>query len=190
MRKQREIWQQEHTNPSTLLSLADSKPSGAVEFFFKFLQTNDIISGKVIDIGCGKGRNLVYLAKQGFEVWGIDYIQEALDSALKFAYSLNIEKNVHLVKSGIDERWPFEENFFDVAVDCFSSIDIETVEGRAVYLKELKRTLKPGGLALVAVVSDKDEMEKAQAFGLEKNSRIWPNGKFQKNSSRTFFYFV
>ena len=36
-------------------------------------------------------------------------------------------------------------------------------------------------MAFVAVVSADDEMENQQERGPEKNSTIWPNGKFQKN---------
>ncbi|MBI3342424.1 hypothetical protein HY024_04860, partial [Candidatus Curtissbacteria bacterium] len=84
----------------------------------------------------------------------------------------------------IDSKWPFKENFFDYALDCFSSIDIETKNGREIYRREMFRTLKPGGLAFVAVVSTEDQWERRllkETPGKEKNSVIWPNGKFQKD---------
>jgi hypothetical protein len=62
---------------------------------------------------------------------------------------------------------------------------VETEEGRKTCRDEMFRTLKPGGYALVNVVSSEDEWEKEMIKnnpGPEKNSVIWPeNGKFQKN---------
>lgn len=46
------------------------------------------------------------------------------------------------------------------------------------------RTLKPGGYALVVVTSVEDEIEQElikSSPGPEKNSTLWPSGKFQKN---------
>lgn len=34
---------------------------------------------KVLDLGCGRGRNALYLAKKGFDVTAVDYSQESLD---------------------------------------------------------------------------------------------------------------
>jgi hypothetical protein len=54
-------------------------------------------------------------------------------------------------------KWRIGDNFFDIAVDSFSSIDIETREGREVCRNEMYRTLKPGGYGLITVCSAEDE---------------------------------
>lgn len=181
MRKQQQVWQQEHLSQQTLPSMADQKPSGGVVEFAKFLHKNGVTQGRAIDIGCGKGRNAVYLDEQGFNVDAMDYIQEALDAARQLAGSAE----VNFIKAAIDQEWPFEDSIFDIAVDCFSSIDIETLEGRQKCRNEMLRTLKSGGYALAAVVSADDEWESNPEFtrpGSELNSVIWlQNGKFQKN---------
>lgn len=181
MRNQQLVWQKEHKKPSVLRSLAGIEPSSAVKYFVEFLKSKGIRKGKALDIGCGKGRNAVFLAKQGFEILAVDYIQTALDAAKQASSQNKLDSKIQFINSAIDESWPFEDDFFDLAIDCFSSIDIEILQGRIIYRNELKRTLKPGSMALVAVVSSTDEMERRQAQGPEKNSVIWPNGKFQKN---------
>ncbi len=184
MRKQQQVWKEEHKNSQAIPSLAEAEPSGMIVEFVELLKSKGITSGKVIDIGCGKGRNSVYLARQGFEVFAADYIKEALEKAKELATANKLENKIHFINSEIDKPWPFEDNFFDIAVDCFSSIDIETKDGREVYRKEMLRTLKSGGLVLVSVVSSEDVIEKEflkSSPGKEKNSTIWPNGKFQKD---------
>ncbi len=189
MRKQQQIWQNEHltaaTLPSEMTASSIQEPSSYVVAFCDFLKTQNICSGTLIDIGAGKGRNSIFMAKQGFTVTAIDYIQEAVAFIDAAAKKEKLAKPLQAVCAAADEDWPFADNYFDVAIDCFASIDIETRAGREKYRSELLRTLKPGGFALVVVVSSDDEIEKELIKtnpGLEKNSSIWQvNGKFQKN---------
>ncbi len=186
MRKQQQIWLEEHTNPDLLPSLAKIEPGSGVVAFADFLKTKhaDLTAKKIIDIGCGKGRNAIFLAQKSLDVYAIDYIQPALDIAREIAEEQNVSKNIHFLQAAIDEGWPFEDNFFDYAVDCFSSIDIETKTGREIYRDEMLRTLRPGGYAMVNVCSSDDEWESeaiTKRPGSEPNSAFWPNGKFQKN---------
>jgi len=185
MRKQQQIWQAEHTNPEVLPSLATSEPGSTVVEFVTYLKDQRLpLKGRAIDIGCGKGRNSVYLASVGCEVYAVDYIQLALDAAEKLAAEKGVAEQIHFIRAALDQTWPFDDTFFDFAVDCFSSIDIETKEGRAIYRDEMFRTLRPGGLAVVSVCSADDEWEReaiAARPGPEPNSAYWENGKFKKN---------
>ncbi len=186
MRKQQKIWQEEHQRTATLPRMDSEDPSSAVVWFTDYLQQKKThLLNKIIDIGCGKGRNAVYLAQQGFEVWAVDYIPEALAEVQRKAKDLYLEKDIHTQEMAIDQAWPFSDNFFGVAIDCFSSIDVETKKGREAYQKEMLRTLKPGGYAFVAVVSADDELESEmirQKPGPEPNSTYWEGtNKFQKD---------
>ena len=183
-RKQKQIWEQEHLGSVSLPSLGKTHPAKGVVDFSNFLKKFNLSGKRIVDIGSGKGRNAIYLAAEGYEVYCIDYIQTALDHTKKLAKKMNLSSHVHIINAEIDKSWPFEDNFFDLAIDCFSSIDVETKKGRLRYRDELWRTLKPGGSALIMVVSVNDEMESKflkESPGREKNSVIWPNGKFQKN---------
>lgn len=54
--------------------------------------------GRVLDVACGRGRHLRYLADQGFDVTGVDRSEEALQSASRFG---------HTVQSDIENTpWP------------------------------------------------------------------------------------
>lgn len=186
MRKQQEIWLKEHTDKSTLPSMANVEPASGVTQYIDWLSRNSVsLSGKVVDIGCGKGRNSVHLAELGLEVWALEYIEPAIEAAKELASSRGVAGMIHFELTEIDMPWNIEDNFFDIAIDSFSSIDIETRKGRDVCRDEMLRTLKPGGYALVTVCSAEDEWEKdliANYPGPEPNSTLWPqNGKFQKD---------
>lgn len=186
MRKQQAIWLKEHTDKDTLPTMANTEPASGVVLFTEWLKEQSIdYAGNAVDIGCGKGRNAVHLAKAGFDVWALEYIEPAITAAKNLASKNNVADKIHFELSEIDNSWNIQDNFFDVAVDSFSSIDIETKKGRETCRDEMLRTLKPGGYALVNVCSAEDEWEKeliANHPGPEPNSTLWPqNGKFQKD---------
>lgn len=186
MRKQQQIWLDEHTKQTTLPTMANVDPASGVVQFTDYLKEQGIVlRGKAVDIGAGKGRNSVHLAKAGFEVWALEYIEPALEAAKKLAQSNKVADKIHFLDAEIDATWEFEDNFFDVAIDSFSSIDIETKRGREICRDEMFRTLRSRGYALVNVCSADDEWEEeliANHPGPEPNSTVWPqNGKFQKD---------
>lgn len=196
MRKQQQIWHDEHAQLGTLPTMANVEPASGVMLFVEYLKEHSIgLAGKAVDIGSGKGRNAVFLAKQGLEVWGIEYIQMAIDDSRALAHERGVEDKIHFELAAADETWNIADSFFDVAIDSFSSIDIETKRGREICRDEMFRTLKPGGYAMVTVCSADDEWEKeliANHPGPEPNSTLWPqNGKFQKDYDedelRTFY---
>ena len=176
MRKQQQIWHDEHTNQGTLPTMANTEPASGVVQFTDWLKEQGIpMTGRAVDIGAGKGRNSVYLAKSGYEVWALEYIEPATNVAKLLAENNGVTDKIHFKLAEVDTAWHINDNFFDVAIDSFSSIDIETKEGREKCRDEMYRTLKPGGYALVTVCSADDEWEKeliANHPGPEPNSTI------------------
>ncbi len=166
--------------------MANIEPASGVVLLTNWLNSQRVsLAGKAVDIGAGKGRNSVHLAKVGFEVWALEYIEPAITVAEQLAEKYGVSDHIHFELAEIDTDWKIDDNFFDLAIDSFSSIDIETKVGREKCRDEMYRTLKPGGYALATVCSIDDEWEKeliANYPGPEVNSTIWPqNGKFQKD---------
>ena len=185
MKNQKKVWEEAHANPVDLPSLASDAPSEGVVYFTEFLSKKGVFGGKALDVGCGQGRNAVYLAEKGFLVYAFDFVKKALEETLEKARLNDVEKRLCLSLTSMDAAWPFPADFFDAAVDSFSSIDVETLSGREKCRFELLRTLKAGGYAFISVVSAEDELEKQfikQNPGKEKNSCHWPvSNKFQKD---------
>jgi SAM-dependent methyltransferase len=100
----------------------------------------DLASGaEVLDAGCGSGRNMVELSRLG-SVTGV----ELSDTSVALAR----ERGYGEVIAGSVLEMPFEDDRFDLAV----SFDvIEHLEDDLAALRELRRTVRPGGALLLTV---------------------------------------
>jgi len=94
---------------------------------------------RILDAGCGSGRNMLELARFG-SVTGI----ELSDTSVQLARA----RGVGEVIAGSVLEMPFADDSFDLAV----SLDvIEHLEDDLGALRELRRTLAPGGTLLITV---------------------------------------
>jgi SAM-dependent methyltransferase len=97
------------------------------------------VSPRILDAGCGSGRNMVELTRYG-EVTGIELSEVPLAAAR--------ERGVGEVVAGSVIEMPFPEDSFDLAV-CMDVIEHLEDDRRA--LRELRRVVAPGGTLLVTV---------------------------------------
>ena len=98
---------------------------------------------KILDIGCGKGREAYCLNEKGFCVTGIDISETVIEVAREIAktYSLDIE---FIVSDG--KNLPFPNEAFDVVIIWAQTFGLFRDElGRRKILDECKRVLKKGG---------------------------------------------
>ncbi|MER3474623.1 MAG: hypothetical protein C4335_11460 [Armatimonadota bacterium] len=98
--------------------------------------------GVTVDLGCGTGTDLMYLAQQGYWVIGVDIALEPLRFARERLRRAGLD--VPLIQA--DARFlPFRDSSIDLICDsgCFHSFDPEI---RPMYARSVARVLKPGGL--------------------------------------------
>ena len=104
--------------------------------------------GKVLDIGCGSGRDLAVLHKLGFDCYGVDPVLEFVEIAQQIHPEL--ENRVALGKLP-DLQVPFNGNFDGVLCSAvLMHIDIEQLPATATAIK---CCLKQGGRLLYSVPS-------------------------------------
>ncbi|MCI0542415.1 class I SAM-dependent methyltransferase, partial [bacterium] len=95
----------------------------------------------VLDVGCGNGRNLVYLSQEfGIHGFGFDISQEAIARAKKFGLGFSLEFSVRDMK----EALPFPDESQDIVLDMMASHVLSEGE-RKKLLGEVVRVLKPDG---------------------------------------------
>ncbi len=122
---------------------------GLVEVVSKFKERG---VKKIYDLGCGTGRHLVYLAKQGFSMYGADIS----DTGLSYTYKWLEEEGLkaELVNSDMTEIL-YPDEFFDVVISIFVMYH-NTLDNIEKTVGEIYRVLKPKGLAFVNLNSKRD----------------------------------
>ena len=144
---------------------------GAIDIYlFDQLLKGRIIPGMlVLDAGCGPGRNLVYLLRSGFEVFGVDESSAAIAQTRRLAATLapHLPQNNFRVESV--ERMSFADAGFNVVL---SSAVLHFAECEAQWMamvEEMWRVLKPGGIFFARLAS---------SIGMEDQVRPIANGRY------------
>lgn len=94
--------------------------------------------GKALDLAMGEGRNGVFLAGQGFQVYGLDISPKGLEKAQKLAS----EKHVSIETKAVDlEQYQLERDVYEVVL-CTYYLQRDLVP-------QIKAALKSGGMAVI-----------------------------------------
>lgn len=97
---------------------------------------------KFLDVGCGEGYMLLKALSQGWDVSGIDIVDNRVPDAKISA--------INFLKSDLLSA-DYPSDYFD---SIFIDSVLEHVINPAEYLSEIKRILKPGGVAYIGVPNE------------------------------------
>jgi len=95
---------------------------------------------KILDIGCGTGKNMEMLSAYG-EVWGLDNS--------KIALSFCRQRGLTNLKLGLANKLPFKANSFDL-VTIFDVLYHQGIKNDIKALKEIHRVLRSDGQLIIA----------------------------------------
>lgn len=129
----------------------------------------------ILDLGCGAGPHLWYLAREGFNVYGIDGSQTAIDKA----------KN-RLDKDGLKcdllaadfLNLPYKGESMDAVIDA-ASIQHNAMESIKIIILEILRVLKEGGKYFGTLIAEHKDLSDA-SFKTHFSSKKEIHGLFSK----------
>ncbi len=140
---------------------------------------------RVLDLGCGTGRHLIFLSKKGFEVYGMDASPKALEMASKWLIEENEKAELHLDR--IEHKFPYEDKFFD-AIISIQVIHHNLMKDIIFTVREIERILKKDGVIFLTfpVLGTGSKLEKWELKEIEKGTYIPQKGQ-EKGLPHHFF---
>lgn len=160
LREPTQFWDDFYTNREKGVPFFINKPDENLVTYFE----RDLVHpGKVLELGCGPGRNAIYFAEKGCVVDAVDLSEESIRWATERAE----EKNVHINF--------FNKNIFDLAIEdetydmvydsgCFHHI---APHRRMSYIELLQKALKKGGYFAITCFVQGGELGGADLSDLE-----------------------
>lgn len=125
-----------------------SKPSKSPKYILEIINNRSISrKGKILDAGCGTGDYSIELAKNGFDVIGIDYANGMIIKAQN-KINENIRKQVYFEQCDLNNPLKYSDEFFD---NIISISVLQTVKNPNFTLKEMLRVLKTNGAIIISL---------------------------------------
>jgi SAM-dependent methyltransferase len=114
--------------------------------FDQILRGNITRDMRVLDAGCGYGRNLVYLLREGCEIFALDADPDGVQHVRNLSASLETGLPATHFQVGAIEHMEFPDGFADVVI-CNSVLHFARDDRHfRSMLAELWRVVRPGGM--------------------------------------------
>jgi SAM-dependent methyltransferase len=119
---------------------SDGRPSAVLERFL-----TDREQGKALELGCAKGDDAIWLAKNGWQVTAVDISKTALGYAEANARNHSVSDRIDFQQHDLSVSFP------DIRCDLVTAMFLQTPLDfpRTKVLKKAAHSLNPGGLLLI-----------------------------------------
>ncbi|MBZ5578938.1 MAG: class I SAM-dependent methyltransferase [Acidobacteriia bacterium] len=134
-------------------ALLDQFGSIDIYLFDQLLRGRIIPGMRVFDAGCGAGRNLVYLLREGYEVCGADADPQAIDAIRRLAASLAPSLPAGNFRAEPLETMSFPDGWADVVLSSAVLHFARSDDQFTAMLRGTWRILKKGGLLFCRLAS-------------------------------------
>ncbi len=129
---------------------------------------------KILDAGCGGGRNLVYFLRCGFSVFGVDQNLEAVEYVRRLAQTLAPAISPKNFQISAVEKLPFADETFEWVLSNAVLHFADNEKHFDAMLREMWRVLKPSGklfARLASTIGIEDKIEE-----IAENRYLLPDG--------------
>ena len=158
-------WDQQWTERKTIEKWLNPDP------FFVSLARDLKTQGfrRAFDLGCGVGRHVIFLAKEGYEVYASDFSEPAIKYCQDWLQREGLSATV--AKMDMTEI-PYPDGFFDLIV-AYNVIYHTTFTGMTHLVDTIHRKLRPGGYFFVTLKSTQ-EWRYGRGTEVERNTFFRP----------------
>eukprot|EP01125_Pyxidicula_operculata_P017598 TRINITY_DN6174_c0_g1_i2.p1 TRINITY_DN6174_c0_g1~~TRINITY_DN6174_c0_g1_i2.p1 ORF type:complete len:256 (+),score=51.75 TRINITY_DN6174_c0_g1_i2:22-789(+) len=139
----------------------------------------------VLDAGCGTGYLTTKLAKQGYNVIGVDVSSNQLGFAEKRVSKFEMNHKVKLIRESLDSMVSVESNSIDIVVSNYVLMDLEKYDDA---IKEIHRVMKPSGKAVIIFLHPCFSSPKLSKESDKSKWIYWPHKNHQQNYFKENMY--
>jgi tellurite methyltransferase len=139
------FWEESYKRPGKLDTFGGGKPNKTVERIAARLPSGI----KALDMGCGEGRNALYLAGLGFQVSAFD----VSPMGIKKLQTMAAERGLNIDSSIEDMREYSFPHKFDLIV-CMGCLHLIKRKEWQALIKRMKEATTPDGLNIVEIFTD------------------------------------
>jgi SAM-dependent methyltransferase len=106
---------------------------------------------RALELGAGQGRDTLFLARRGFHVLALDYVEPALTTIGEEAAAAGLGDRLDLLQHDVRDPLPFPDDSFDASYShmlfcmALTTPELERLAG------EVRRVTRPGGLVVYTV---------------------------------------
>ena len=143
--------------------------------FVHLIEKSDLLKkGKILILGCGKGHDAIYAAKNGFTVVGVDFSEEAIGYSNLAALNENYE--IEFLCADFFELNTKFTNYFDYIFEYVSFCAVEPSRVNEL-LKKCAEYLKPNG-KLITQLFPIDNRSDGPPYAIDKNAFYTESKKY------------
>lgn len=134
--------------------------------------------GRVLDLGCGIGRHVMYCHDMGLEAYGVDLSDTAVEVACEWGRQKDLPEPEKRIRQGDIRRLPWDDGFFRYAVShgVLDSMPFEIARAACV---ELARVMPVEGLFYCDLISGDDTRHAREFSGEELVTTAHEQGTIQ-----------
>jgi len=145
------VWDLEWDNVFKKQDWGKYPPECLIRFIAKYYYNSDRKTIKILEVGSGTGTNIWYMAREGFDVYGVEGSMTAVEKAKRRMEGDALHATII---QGDILNLPFQKENFDAVIDG-DCLYCNSTEDTNKALSEIKRVLKSGGLFFSRTPTDK-----------------------------------
>ncbi|MFG0918839.1 class I SAM-dependent methyltransferase [Pseudomonas fulva] len=137
-----ELWDREYDQASTIPSSLRPAPAHAL---VELMKGSEFLAERALDLGCGNGRNSLFLANLGMTVTALDFSEKAVSLTLDRIKEAGLSESVEVMNQDLHDGVPACDESYDLVLDAYSLCHFTRDEDQRRMVHEIMRVLKPGG---------------------------------------------
>jgi SAM-dependent methyltransferase len=132
-------------------------------------------STKILELGGGQGRDTIFFAQNGFQVYVLDYCESGVETITQKAKESGVSKSITAACHDVRNPLPFDDESFDACYSHMLYCMALTTAELEFLSDEIRRVLKPNGLNIYTVRNTNDPHYRT---GVHQGEEIYEIGGF------------